>query len=72
MVPTGVGFKEGSKTRASILNAANTNVEAKTFLLDTEVLPGCIEDTSFLPPELEKECSAYQWMVVSQKGDYSY
>lgn len=32
------------------------------------LLPGVIEDTSFLPPEAQAECSSFQWLTVVDKG----
>ena len=69
VVPTGFKVEDGSHTRSLILNSNNQSVEAKTYSLDTQVLPGYIKDTSFIPSELDKECSVYQWMTVSRRGN---
>ena len=69
VVPTGSKVEDGSHTRSLILNETEHSLEAKTYSLDTQVLPGYIKDTSFIPSELYQECSAYQWMTVSRRGN---
>ena len=71
VVPTGSKVEDGFHTRSLILNGNDESLEAKTYPLDTQVLPGYIMDTSFIPSELDKECSVYQWMTVSRQGKSS-
>ena len=68
VVPTGSKVEDGSHTRSLILNSSNESLEAKTYSLDTQVLPGYIKDTSFVLSELDKECLVYQWMMISTGG----
>ena len=68
VIPTGSKVEDGSYTRSLILNSSDESLEAKTYPLDTQVLPGHIQDTSFVPSELDKECSVYQWMMISKRG----
>ena len=68
VIPTGSKVEDGSHTRSLILNSSDESLEAKTYPLDTQVLPGHIQDTSFVPSELDKECSVNQWMMISKRG----
>ena len=68
IVPTGSKVEDGSHSRSLIVNETEHSLEAETYSLDTQVLPGYIQDTSFIPSELDKECSVYQWMTISRGG----
>jgi hypothetical protein len=69
VIPVGSNRTAGHELRNFVKNYDGQEIDAQqqtTYRAD--VLPGAIEDTSFLPPDAKAACDSFHWLSIVGEG----
>jgi hypothetical protein len=69
VIPVGSNKTAGEKLKKFVQDYHNQEIDVHlgtTYRVN--ILPGAIEDTSFLPPEAHSKCNKYYWLSVIGEG----